>query len=120
MRHLAMIVVTTSLVLALADVAAAPAAVAAPAYEMILIPPSAASGPTYFRINVATGQAMYNLGTQFVPTVDASPLPQGDYHLYPAVKDDGKGSYWLYKMDSQSGHAWFLTSGAWTTVAEPK
>ncbi len=118
MKHLAMIVVATSLVFA---VAAAPAAFAAPAYEMTLVPASPATGPVYFRINVAPGQVTYiGGGNQFVLTVDAAPLPQGNYHLYEAEAPDGKGSYWMYRMDSQSGRAWFLTGGAWTEVSAPK
>jgi gamma-glutamylcyclotransferase (GGCT)/AIG2-like uncharacterized protein YtfP len=119
MKHLAMIFVASSLVLAIAGVTSAPAAFAAPSYQMVVVPPAVAGSPTYFRINVATGQVMYIGGTQFVLTMDSAPLPQGDYHLYSAATPDGK-SYWMYRMDSQSGRTWFITSGTWTEVPPPK
>lgn len=98
--------------------AIAPAAYAS-SYEMAILPASNAAGPTYYRVNVATGQVAYISGTQFMSTKDAAALPQGDYHLYPQLSPDGK-TYWLYRMDAQSGRTWFLSNESWAEVPPPK
>lgn len=118
MRH-SMTAMALSLGLSAAGVGAACPAFAAPAYEMIAVAPPAGGDPTFFRIDVATGQVMSFVGTQFAPTTDAAPLPQGDYHLHMTEPADEK-SYWLERMDSQSGRTWFLINGAWSEVMMPK
>jgi hypothetical protein len=118
MRRLAMIVLATSLVLAVAGVTTAPGAFAAPAYEIAVAAPAAGGSPGIYRIDVATGQVM-RIRSQLVPTVDAAPLPQGDYHLLVTETID-KTSYWTYRLDSQSGRVWFLMRNAWTEVTAAK
>jgi len=129
MKHVAMIVMATALVLAVAGggtapadfltgVGTAPAAFAAPAYEMVFAAPSLGGSPSVFRIAVATGQVMA-IGTQFGPIADAAPLPLGDYHLHVTETPDQK-TYWLYRMDSQSGRVWFLSNNTWTEIPAPK
>jgi gamma-glutamylcyclotransferase (GGCT)/AIG2-like uncharacterized protein YtfP len=118
MKRSAIFFAAASLV-GVASLGGVPAAFAAAAYEAAIVPPAVGGGPTYYRIDVAAGQVVYVAGTQFTPTVDSTPLPQGDYHLHLAATPDGK-SYWLYKMDSQSGRAWFLSNGRWTEITAPK
>jgi hypothetical protein len=124
MRHLAMIVVTTSLVLAAADVAAAPTAF--PAYEMVVVPSVAAGNlPTFFRINVTSGQVVFQSGAQFAVTQDSAALPPGDYHLYRTESLDRKGGWSMDRMDSGSGRTWDLNGGGnspfvWAEITEPK
>jgi hypothetical protein len=121
MRHLATIFVAASLALA------APAAFATPAYEITALPSaSTPGGPTWFRVKVATGQvATYYSGTKFVPVSEPASLPAGDYHLHLVLTLDGKGNWWLMRMDSQSGRVWQLSGGgataplAWTEIATP-
>jgi hypothetical protein len=111
MKRLTMIVMAVSLTLA------ASAAFAVASYEMVILPPPVGGAPQFYRIDVATGQVM-SVGTALVLTKDAS-LPQGSYHLYQVASPDAK-SYWVYRMDSQSGRVWFLQNGVWTEVAAPK
>lgn len=115
MKRWAMLIPTAQLLFApIASVAHASSS-----YEMAVLPASSAAGPTYYRVNVATGQVNYITGTQFAATKDAAALPQGDYHLYPQLSPDGK-TYWLYRMDAQSGRTWFLSNDSWTEVPPPK
>jgi hypothetical protein len=119
MKHLA-IVVAASLVLAVAGAGVAPAAFAAPAYEMIWY--IITGGPSFLRIQVATGQVVTARGSQLVLTVDPAPLPAGDYHLYLEQVD--ARSWYLNRMDSQSGRTWFLSCPAsgpcyWTEYKGP-
>src|SRR5271154_509655 len=103
MKHFAMIVATSLLV-----VAGVTPASAASAYEMAVAPAAPGVGPSYFRINVASGQVV-TVGTAMAPMTDSAPLPQGEYHLYLA--GDAR-SYWLYRMDSQSGRIWFISNNS--------
>jgi len=116
MRRLAMIVL--ALVFAVVGVATAPAAFAAPAYEMAVVVPPLGGGPSIFRIAVATGQVM-TIGTQLGPTVDPAPLPPGDYHLLVTQTPDQK-TYWMFRMDAQSGRVWFLSDDTWTEITAPR
>lgn len=116
MRHLAMIVL--ALGIAIAGAATAPAAFAAPAYEMSFAAPPLAGSPSIFRIAVATGQVM-SVGDKLALTTDAAPLPPGDYHLFLMQTPDEK-TYWLYRMDSQSGRVWFLSNNTWTEITASK
>jgi hypothetical protein len=70
MKHLAMIVVASSFVLAVAGIGATSAAFAAPAYELVVVPSTTTvNSPTFFRINVTSGQVVYQSGLQFVVKV---------------------------------------------------
>jgi hypothetical protein len=126
MKHLAMSVAATSLVLAVAGIGATPAAFAAPAYELVVVPPTTTANlPTFFRINVASGQVVSQSGLQFVVTTDSAALPAGNYHLYRTESLDRKGAWDMDRMDSQSGRAWSLSGGGgspfvWSEIAEPK
>jgi hypothetical protein len=126
MRHLAMIVVASSLVLAVAGIGATSAAFAAPAYELVVVPATAVgNSPTFFRINVASGQVVYQSGLQFVVTTDSASLPAGNYHLYRTESLDRKGNWNLDRMDSESGRTWGLNGGGgspyvWAEISEPK
>ncbi len=112
MRRLAMIVV--ALGLAVGGAMTAPAASAAPAYEVAIVAGQVGGSPTTYRITVATGLVV-TVGTLLVPTVDAGPLPPGDYHLFVTETPDNK-TYWLYRMDSQSGRMWFLNANSWGEI----
>ncbi len=97
---------------------AAPA-FAAHAYEMTIVPPTAAVGFNVYRIDTATGAVASVGANQYVLTSDPTPLPPGDYHLRYVQSVDGK-NFWLYRMDSQTGHSWSLTGTGWSAIAEPK
>jgi hypothetical protein len=126
MRHLAMIVMAPSLVLAVAGIGATSAAFAAPAYELVVVPSAAAGNlPTFFRINVASGQVVYQSGTQFVVTTDSAALPAANYHMYRTESLDRKGGWSMDRMDSESGRTWALNGGGsspfvWAEITEPK
>lgn len=126
MKHLAIAVVASSLMLAVAGIGATSAAFAAPAYELVVVPSAVAGNyPTFFRINVASGQVVYQSGNQFVVTTDSATLPPGNYHLYRTESLDRKGGWSMDRMDSESGRAWSLNGGGnspfvWTEIAEPK
>jgi hypothetical protein len=94
-------------------------AFAAHAYEMTIVPPTSALGFTVYRIDTATGAVASVGANQYVLTSDPAPIPQGDYHLRYVQSADGK-SFWLYRMDSQTGHTWSLIGTGWGVVAEPK
>ncbi len=94
-------------------------AFAAHAYEMTVIPATAALTFNVYRIDTATGSVVSSNGVGYVKTSDPTPLPQGDYHLRYAQSFDGK-SYWLYRMDSQTGRTWNLTGPGWAAMPEPK
>ncbi|HLH12349.1 MAG TPA: hypothetical protein VKV77_10785 [Methylovirgula sp.] len=113
MRHWALILSFASFL----SVCFAAQSYAAP-YEMAMVPPAATYGPSYFRIDVETGEVMSVSGGQYSRTTDATPLPPGDYHLFPQV--DQKGTWWLYRMDSKTGRTWFLLNNAWSEVSPPK
>jgi hypothetical protein len=122
MRHLALIAIAPLLVLA------SPAVFAASTYEISAIPSAslAAGFPTWFRVNVATGQVMsYYSGTKFTPVNEPVPPPPGEYHLHLSLTLDGKGTWWVMRMDSRSGRVWQLAGGgnnaplAWTEITAP-
>lgn len=93
-------------------------AFAASPYQLILIP--LATGPLGFRVNVVTGQVNRIGATQFTLTSDTTPLPIGDYHLYQDSTTGSNANWWLYRMDSQSGHTWYLnSSNTWIALGEP-
>ncbi len=50
----------------------------------------------------------YFSGTTFTPVPEAAPLPAGHYHLHMAELLDGKGSWYVMRMDSRSGRNWLL------------
>ena len=84
------------------------------------MPPTSALGFNIYRIDTATGSvASSNNGGAYVSTSDPTPIPQGEYHLRYVQSVDGK-SYWLYRMDLQTGHSWSLTGTGWVTMADPK
>jgi hypothetical protein len=126
MRHLAMIILASSVALAVAGIGVTSVAFAAPAYEIVIVPPTTTVvGPTFFRINVASGQVVYQSGTQFVVTPDSAALPAGNYHLYRTESLDRKGAWYMDRMDSESGRTWSLSGGGsspfvWTEITEPK
>ncbi len=119
---------TTILAAAALTFAGAEAARAAGAFEVVTVPPAtgdASSG--LFRINVATGQVVTVWGSTktYSPTVDAAPLPAGDYHLYLSETLDGKGVWNMDRVDSQSGRIWSLSGGGgapyvWTEITAPQ
>jgi hypothetical protein len=126
MKHLAMIVVASSFVLAVAGIGATSAAFAAPAYELVVVPSTTTvNSPTFFRINVTSGQVVYQSGLQFVVTGDSAALPAGNYHRYRTESLDRKGSWNMVRMDFESGRTWGLNGGSsspfvWEGITEPK
>ncbi len=126
MRHLTMIVGASLLVFTGAEIGAASTAFAAPAYEIAVVPaPVAGSSPVFFRINVASGQVVWQSGSQYVLIVDSKPPPAGNYHLYRTESLDKKGSWNVDRVDSESGRTWSLSGGGatpfgWQEIAEPK
>ncbi len=89
---------------------------AEPAYELTVVPPVPNGTPFIYRIDVASGQVSYVSGTNFLVIKDAPPIPPGAYHLHLQTGTDGKGSYWLYRIDAETGRTWFLGAGTWTEI----
>jgi len=100
-------------------------------FELTVVQPATAdSSPGVFRVNVATGQvvAVWGWGTSataFSATVDAAPLPPGDYHLHLVETLDNKGGWEVIRFDTKSGRTWSMSGGGgnpfiWTEATEPK
>jgi hypothetical protein len=102
-----------------ATAAGATMALADPAYELSVITPVPGSGPSVYRIDVASGQVSEVVGSNFVTTKDPQALPAGSYHLHWISSADGK-SYWLYRFEAQTGRAWFFNGTQWTEYPLPK
>ncbi|MGP8233148.1 MAG: hypothetical protein ACLQL2_10860 [Methylovirgula sp.] len=100
--------------------AGATASLAAPAYELTVVTPGGSVTPVIYRLNVASGEVSYTYGVNFSSTKDPQPVPQGAYRLYAATGTDGKGSYWLYRLETQSGRLWVLGAGIWSEIAPAK
>jgi hypothetical protein len=118
MRNLPAILCRALCVLSLLTLGAVPA-LAAHAYEMMVVPPTSVMGINVYRIDTATGSVASLNGQAYAPTTDPTPLSQGDYHLRYAQSFDGK-SYWVYRMDSQTGRSWSLTGTGWVPITDPK
>jgi hypothetical protein len=118
MTNLKAIFCITSLFLSAMVLEATPA-FAAHAYEMMVVPPTSAIGINVYRIDTATGSVASINGLAYAPTADPTPLPQGDYHLRYAQSFDGK-TFWVYRMDSQTGHSWSLGGTGWVAITDPK
>jgi hypothetical protein len=114
MAPLSKLIAAPSLFLAI-NVFALPV-LAAPAYELTLVPPAPNGSPPVYRINVASGEVSYESGNNYLAIKDAQPIPAGTYHLHSQVSSDGKGTYWLYRMDADSGRTWFLSASVWTEI----
>jgi hypothetical protein len=102
-----------SLFLVMTCVFAAPS-LAAPAYELTVVPPAPNGAPFIYRINVASGEVSYVSGNNFLAIKDSSQIPPGSYHLHLQMGTDNKGTYWLYRSDAETGRTWFLSAGVWT------
>jgi hypothetical protein len=89
------------------------------AYEMTIVPATAAASFNLYRIDTATGSVVSSNGAAYFQIPDPTPLPQGDYHLRYAQSVDGK-TFWLYRMDSQTGRTWSLNGSSWAALTEPK
>ena len=94
----------------------AQSAFAAAKFEAIALPNSAKVSAALFRIEVATGTVVSvwgNGSTQFFPSADKAPLPQGEYHLYNIVNPQTDGTvFWsIYRMEANSGRVWNLVGG---------
>jgi hypothetical protein len=92
---------------------ATPSLAASP-YEITVVPPVPNGSPSIYRINVASGEVSYVSGNNFLAIKDTQPIPPGSYHLHLQTSTDGKGTYWLYRSDADTGRTWFLSAGIWT------
>ncbi len=115
MVPLSKLIGAASLFLAMTCAFAAPSLAASP-YELTVVPPVPSGSPFIYRINVASGEVSYVSGNNFLALKDARPIPPGSYHLHLQMSSDGKGTYWLYRMDTETGRTWFLGAGAWTEI----
>jgi hypothetical protein len=100
---------------------------AADAYEVVLVQPASADVALgLFRINVASGQVVTAWGyvKTYTTTVESAPLPAGEYHLHLGESLDRKGSWYLYRVDSNSGRMWVAAGGGnapftWNEITAP-
>jgi hypothetical protein len=115
MVPLSKLIRAASLFLVMTCAFAAPS-LAAPAYELAVVPPVPNGSPFVYRINVASGEVSYVSGNNFLALKDAQPIPPGSYHLHLQMSTDGKGTYWLYRSDAETGRTWFLGAGSWTEI----
>ena len=111
-------VIAAGAVFLAATAAGATMALADPAYELAVITPAPNAGPNIYRIDVASGQVSQLVGNNFVTTKDPQALPPGSYHLHWISSADAK-SYWLYRLDAQTGRTWFFTT-FWTEYLPAK
>jgi hypothetical protein len=121
MKNLPKFISTTTLFLAV-SLAGTGLAFADSAYELTLIRPGLNEAPTVFRTNVASGAVNYMSGggTNFLTVADPKPVPPGSYHVYGVTSEDKKGSYWLYRIDQQSGRTWYISNNTWYEMTPPK
>jgi hypothetical protein len=96
------------------------ATLGAAAYELTIVPPGLSSSPEIYRLDVASGSVAYVSGNNYAATSDPQPVPPSTYRLYTTVSGDNKGTYWLYRLDMQSGRTWFLSSGVWHEILPAK
>ena len=90
---------------------------AADGYKFTLVE---VNGEMYaFRLNVATGQVSTVSGSGFVEVKDPQAIPAGAYQLYSAETLDHK-LFWLYRLETQTGRAWFEMNNTWTEIAQGK
>ncbi len=115
MVPLSKLIGAASLFLAMTCVFAAPS-LAAPAYELTVVPPAPNGVPFIYRIDVASGQVSYVSGNNFLVVKDGASIPPGSYHLHLQMGTDAKGTYWLYRIDAGTGRTWFLGAGTWTEI----
>ena len=90
----------------------APAMEASRAYQTVVIPGSTSASVGVFRINVASGQVAFGLGsaTTMTPIADLA-LPMGQYRLVgwsQPAGSDGSVSWGMVRMDAVSGRVWTL------------
>ena len=91
------------------------------AYELTVVRPGLNQVPTVYRTNVASGQVAYVAGgTAFLDVKDPQSIPPGNYHLYFVTSEDKKGSFWLYRLDQQSGRTWYISNSTWYEISSPK
>jgi hypothetical protein len=88
-------------------------------YELTIIRPDASDGVTVYRINVETGLVTNVSGATAADVSDPQPVPVGEYQLYSAQTPDKK-SYWLYRLDKNSGRTWYFSNNAWNEVMQAK
>ena|ERR1700691_4328416 len=113
MVPLSKLIRAASLFLVMTCAFAAPS-LAAPAYELTVVPPAPNGAPIIYRINVASGEVSYISGNNFLAIKETPPIPPGSYHLHLQMGADSKGTYWLYRSDVETGRTWFLSGGIWT------
>jgi hypothetical protein len=58
-------------------------------------------------------------GSDFADITDPQAIPVGKYRLYHAETPDNK-TYWLYRLETQSGRTWFCSNNVWTEVTRAK
>jgi hypothetical protein len=89
-------------------------------YELAVIPPpETGGGISVYRINVVTGQVTNASGFTFSDISDSQPVPPGRYRLYFAQTPDQK-TFWLYRLETQTGRMWFFSNSVWTEITQPK
>ena len=100
-------------------VTASNAACAQQGYELTMITPSTAGSMAAYRLNVATGQVSNVSGSTSSEVQEPQNIPAGQYRLY-SVQTLDKVSYWLYRLETQTGRTWFLSNNSWTEVTQGK
>jgi hypothetical protein len=91
------------------------AALAAPSYELAMTTPGGSGALTVYRINVASGEVANVSEIPSTNIVDPQPVPAANYRLFVATQSNGT-TYWLYRLETESGRTWFLSGGAWKEV----
>ena len=116
MRFISRVTVFAAIALALTAIGSAKS-MAEDGYELAYIPPEIGGSPTIYRINVASGQVSSLGATAFSTVTDPQPIPGGKYRLYSTQTPDNK-SYWLYRLETQTGRTWFYSNNSWTEVTQ--
>jgi hypothetical protein len=118
MRPLSRLAMLAAMSLSLAAIGST-RSLAADAYEIAVIPPPIGGGPTMFRLNVTTGQVSLVSVSPSTDVTDPQPIPAGTYRLYSTEPPDNK-SFWLYRLETQSGRTWYYSNNSWIEVPQGK
>jgi hypothetical protein len=114
MRHLRAFLSSALLIFSAAEVASTPA-LAVPTYELAMTTPATSGNLTVYRLNVASVVVANVSSSPMTNVIDPQPVPPGSYRVFVASSGDGK-TYWLYRLETESGRTWFLNNGSWKEV----
>ncbi len=94
------------------------AAYASPVYELATTTPPAGGNIAVYRLNVASGEVANVTSYPAINIVEPAPIPPGNYRLYVVMASGG--TYWLYRLETESGRTWFFANNTWNESTRTK